>query len=66
MKRISIDNGNTFVAAGEAIENVGMDVIEHYMDHEISELVIKKYACDTDEEFVEKYLENAVEDLIIG
>lgn len=65
MSKISIDNGNTFVSAEEAIEGVGFEEIASYMDSDLKEKV-HSLEYDNDQEFLEKYLELSDHDLIIG
>ncbi len=59
---ISVDNGLSFTTPAEAIEEVGMDAIRNLMDDSICDQI----EADTDEEFIERYLELANENLIIG
>jgi len=69
-KRISLDNGNTFLTAGEAIpeilsRNLWDDVV-NMMDDGARETVSAELAPCTEEEFLTRYLEIAPENLIIG
>lgn len=70
MSEISLDNGNTFTSAHEAmeqIESLGLwDAIVEVMDDEIREKVHAELAPCTEEEFLARYLELANENLIIG
>lgn len=66
MARISIDNGATYTTAADALETIGIDTIAEYMDDDIREEVHDQIAPCTEEEFLEKYLEMAEGDLIIG
>ena len=64
--KISVDNGNSFVTAAEAIEAVGFDVIRGFMnDWKVGMLVVNE-TPDTDVELLELYLKFEEEDLIIG
>jgi len=65
MKRISVDNGNTFISPKEAIERVGFEEIESFMDDDLMEKV-HSLEFEGDQEFLEKYLELSDHDLIIG
>jgi hypothetical protein len=66
MKRISVDNGRTFVSPEEALEQFDLDVIAHYMDDEDREQTHLEMAPCTDLEFLTRYLEIAKDDIIIG
>lgn len=66
MARISINNGNTWISAAEAVEKMDWDVIVHYMDDETRERVVHYETTDNDVEFLTRYLELAPFDLIIG
>lgn len=70
MARISIDNGNTFLSAYEAIDSIiSMGIWEsivEMMDDDIREKVHAELAPCTEEEFLRRYLEISNEDLIIG
>lgn len=66
MKKISIDNGNSFVTVKEALETMEFDTIFSYMDDDAAERTHIKNAPCSEEEFVTKYLEIAPCDLIIG
>lgn len=80
MKKISLDNGNTWMTASEAIEALYLDdscitwdTIAAYMDDETRESAAWKAeypdGCDerTEREiFLALYLELAEDDLIIG
>ena len=65
-KRISIDNGSTFITPAEAIKNMSWDVIVNAMDDEVREKVHAELAPCTNTEFLNRYLELASEDLIVG
>jgi len=65
MKRISVDNGNTFISPKEAIEKAGFEEIESFMDEDLMEKV-HSLEFEGDQEFLEKYLELSDHDLIIG
>ena len=70
MSEISLDNGNTFTSAHEAmeqIESLGLwDAIVEAMDDELRERVHAELVPCTEEEFLSRYLELSEEDLIIG
>lgn len=65
-KSISIDNGLTFVTPEEAMEGLSWDVIAHYMEDEAREQVHNELAPCTNLEFLNRYLEVAKYDLVIG
>lgn len=66
MKRISVDNGHSFVEPEEALERVPMTVIIEYMDTEayIDTVMNGNYTDNLG--FLLYYLANAPADLIIG
>lgn len=66
MKRISINNGNTYCSPEEAINNMNWDAIVNMMDDEIREQVHSELAPCTELEFLTRYLELAEDDIIIG
>lgn len=66
MKRISIDNGNTYCTPEEAIAQIGIDTIANYMDNDIRESVHYDIAPCSDVDFLIEYLSRADDDLIIG
>lgn len=66
MKKISVDNGNTFVTPEEAIEKVGFEEIVSWMDDDLREDVHSELEPCTDKEFLKRYLELSDHDLIIG
>ena len=66
MKRISIDNGNTYCTAAEAIAQIGIETIVNYMDDDIMESVNYDIAPCSDIDFLSEYLSRAGDDLIIG
>jgi hypothetical protein len=66
MKRISIDNGMTFVSPEEALERFDLDTIAHYMDDDDRERTHLEIAPCTDFEFLTHYLEIAKNDIVIG
>lgn len=65
MKKISIDNGMTFVSPKEAIEKVEFEEIVSWMDVDVREEV-HSMDYDSDLDFLEKYLRISEKDLIIG
>lgn len=66
MKRISLDNGCTYIDAAEALNEWPLDDLALYMDDETREAVAFEMAPCTDVEFLTRYLELAPEDLVIG
>ena len=66
MKRISVDNGRTFVSPEEALKQFDLDTIVYYMDDDERELTHLEMAPCTDLEFLVRYLEIAKDDVIIG
>ena len=66
MKKISIDNGTTYIEPAEALEAIGMDAIVNVMDDDLRESVHADLAPCSDLEFLTAYLDRAEEDLIIG
>jgi hypothetical protein len=66
MKRISIDNGNSWTTPEAAIATLGLDVIVNYMDDDDRERTHLEMAPCTDSEFLIHYLEIAKDDIIIG
>nr|DAW30417.1 MAG TPA: hypothetical protein [Bacteriophage sp.] len=70
MKYISINNGNTYSTAREIIdeilENNLWNAVVEMMDDETRETVAAELAPCTEEEFLNRYLEIAPADLIIG
>ena len=69
-KEISLDNGITYMAAEEAMDEINArnlwEVVVQMMDDETREPVHGELAPCTDAEFLARYLEIAPEDLIIG
>ena len=70
MKRISLDNGHTFLTTEEAMEEINerdlWDVVVCCMDDETREEVHTDLAPCTEEDFLTVYLKRANEDLVIG
>lgn len=70
MKYISLDNGNTYNTASEAITEILAanlwDAVVNMMDDDIREAVAFELAPCAEEEFLARYLELAEEDLVIG
>ena len=66
MKKISIDNGVSFIEPSEALKEVDMNVLMNYMDEEVMELISEEYAPCSDLFFLREYLDRAECDLIIG
>lgn len=66
MKRISVDNGNSFVFVKKALKKVDFDTICFYMDWKAQMRTHIKNAPCSEEEFITEYLKIAPCDLIIG
>ncbi|QCI60650.1 hypothetical protein [Dysosmobacter welbionis] len=66
MKQISINNGATYTTAAEALEEISLDTMAEYMDDDAREAVHNELAPCSDIEFLERYLEIAPDDLIVG
>lgn len=66
MKQISVDNGATYTTPAAALEEIGLDTMAEYMDDDTREAAHNEIAPCTDLEFLERYLEIAPDDLIIG
>ncbi len=66
MKRISIDNGLTYVTPREAIKGMRWEVIAHYMEDSAREAVHAELAPCSRLDFLIRYLQLADHDLIIG
>lgn len=66
MKQISINNGATYTTAAEALEEISLDTMADYMDDDAREAVHNELAPCSDIEFLERYLEIAPDDLIVG
>lgn len=70
MKRISLDNGHTFLSVREAFLEIAKrklwGAVVATMDDETRERTHTAVAPCTNEEFLEEYLARADEDLIIG
>ena len=70
IKEISLNNGNTYLTAEEAIPEImerGLwDVVVAFMDDEIREKAHSIIAPCSELEFLKKYLELADDDLVIG
>ena len=66
MKQISINNGATYTTAAEALEEISLDTMAEYMDDDAREAVHNELAPCSDSEFLERYLEIAPDDLIVG
>lgn len=66
MARISINNGATYTTPAEALEEISIDTMAEYMDNDTREDVHNELAPCSDVEFLERYLELAPADLIIG
>ena len=70
MARISLDNGNTYMTAQEAMpeitDNNLWGAVADMMDGDAREAVHNEIAPCTEAEFLAAYLERATDDLIIG
>ena len=69
-KKLSLDNGNSYLTAAEATPEIGerglWEVVVQAMDDDTRERVHAEIAPCTDEEFLQRYLELAEDDLVIG
>ena len=67
---ISLDNGHTYLTAGEAIPEILnrnlWDVVANAMDDDVRESVHNDVAPCSEVEFLAAYLERAAEDLVVG
>lgn len=70
MKRISLDNGHSYITAEEALPEILSrnlwDTVADLMDDEIRESVADDLAPCTEAEFLVEYLERANDNLVIG
>lgn len=66
MKRISLDNGATYLAPSAALRAMDLETMAHYMDDDAREFVAGLMAPCSPYEFLTAYLEAAAEDLVIG
>lgn len=70
MKKISLNNGTTYLDAAEAMEQINArnlwDAVVGMMDDETRDKVHAELAPCTEEEFLNGYLLNAADDLVIG
>lgn len=66
MKKLSIDNGNTYCTPDEAIALIGIDTIANYMDNDTMGAVHYDIAPCSDVDFLIEYLSRADDDIIIG
>lgn len=66
MKRISIDNGNSYCDPASALEFMPIDQLAIYMDDDTREAVHAELAPCSDLEFLTRYLELAPYDIVIG
>lgn len=66
MKKISIDNGVSFILPDEAVKIAGIFTIAQMMDDDVREYVHNNCNCVNDVDFVREYLRYAHDDLIIG
>lgn len=64
--RVSLDNGNTYVTAAQAVQDAPWETIVAAMDDDTRERVHDEIAPCTEVEFLVRYLQLAREDLIIG
>lgn len=73
MRKISLDNGFTFLTADEALKemqsercSVTWDALVNLMDDDTREAVAYELAPCSESEFLARYLEVAADDLIVG
>lgn len=66
MKNISIDNGHSYTDLQTALDAFSLDVMAQYMEDEAREAASLELAPCTDLEFLQRYLEIAENDLVIG
>ena len=66
MKQISINNGATYTTPAEALEEISLDTMAEYMDNDTREAGHNELAPCSEIEFLERYLEIAPDDLIVG
>lgn len=66
MRKISIDNGTSYVTPEEALKEFDLEAISYYMDDEDRERTHQDVAPCSDLEFLTYYLKIAREDIIIG
>ena len=70
MKKISLDNGHSYMTAQEAMPEITRrnmwDTVVNMMDDDTRETVHSELAPCTEVEFLTRYLELANDDLIIG
>lgn len=70
MKKISLDNGQSYMEAHEAVSEIMAndlwDRVARFMDADTRETVHADLAPCTEEEFLTEYLRRAPEDLVIG
>lgn len=70
MKKISLDNGRTYITADEAMPEINKrrmwSVVVQMMDDDTRERVHRELAPCTGIAFLRRYLELTDEDLIIG
>lgn len=68
--RISLDNGFTYMAAAEAMEEIRnrnlWDAVVNMMDDDVREKIHREIAPCTEGEFLEAYLKEAKEDIVVG
>lgn len=64
-KRISIDNGTTYITPEEALKKVNIDTISAYMNDDLRERIHNDFSPCTGQEFLNRYLQLAEADLII-
>ena len=71
--QISFDNGNSFYGLDDMAEITEAintfhywPVVESFMDSEVCETIHNELAPCTNEQFLQRYLELAIDDLVIG
>lgn len=70
MKKISLNNGRTYLTAKEAMIEINernlWDVVANMMDDDTREKVHAEFAPCTEDEFLIRYLALAEDDIVIG
>lgn len=70
MKKISLDNGHSYITADEAMPEITSrnmwDTVVNMMDDDTRETVHSELAPCTEVEFLREYLKRSPADLIIG
>lgn len=66
MKRISINNGNSFTSPENAMKEKEFEIIRHYMDDDLVNEILFNDMPENDFELLKLYLKKSNYDLIIG